>query len=278
MSRRRLGQHFLSNPKILHRIIESARLEPDDLVVEIGPGPGRMTRMIAGKVRKLIAIELDEHLYARLSNDLAAYSNIELIHGDALQYPYEVLPEFKVVANIPYYITTPVIFRLLEMRLKTSLQDIEKEGQTGSHEPNKGTRSGRNLKSMTLTIQKEVAERIVARPGGKDYGVLSIMVQYYAEPTLEFIVPKEAFRPVPKVDSAVIHCRVRERPSVEVEDESFLFRIIRTAFSQRRKMLSNSMKSVRDDAKEWLSRAGIDPDRRPETLSIEDFARLAGIS
>ena len=155
---------------------------------------------------------------------------------------------------------------------------MKKKGKRVAPELNKGTRSGRNLKSMTLTIQKEVAERIVARPGGKDYGVLSIMVQYYAEPTLEFIVPKEAFRPVPKVDSAVIHCRVRERPSVEVEDESFLFRIIRTAFSQRRKMLSNSMKSVRDDAKEWLSRAGIDPDRRPETLSIEDFARLAGIS
>ena len=279
MSRRRLGQHFLSNPKILHRIIESARLEPDDLVVEIGPGPGRMTRLIAEKVRKLLAIELDEHLYDRLTNDLAAYGNIELIRGDALQYPYEGLPEFKVVANIPYYITTPVIFRLLEMRLKTSLQDIEKEGQTDAHELNKEIpRSGRNLKSMTLTIQKEVAERIVARPGGKDYGVLTIMVQYYAEPTLEFIVPKEAFRPVPKVDSAVIHCRVLERPSVQVEDESLFFRIIRTAFSQRRKMLSNSMKSVRDDAKEWLSRAGIDPDRRPETLSIEDFARLAGIS
>src|SRR5512135_1536800 len=105
MSRRRLGQHFLSNPKILHRIIESAHLEPDDLVVEIGPGPGSMTRMIAEKVRKLIAIELDEHLYDRLTNDLAAYSNIELIHGDALLYPYEGLPEFKVVANIPYYIT-----------------------------------------------------------------------------------------------------------------------------------------------------------------------------
>jgi 16S rRNA (adenine1518-N6/adenine1519-N6)-dimethyltransferase len=279
MSRRRLGQHFLSNPKILQRIIESAHLEPGDLVVEIGPGPGSMTRMIAAKVSKLIAIELDEYLYDRLSNDLAAYPNIELVHGDALEYPYEGLPEFKVVANIPYYITTPVIFRLLELPLKTaSFQNIEKgENADDSEVSEARPLSGKNLKSMTLTIQKEVAERIVAAPGGKDYGVLSIMVQYYSEPTFEFIVPKEAFRPVPKVDSAVINCRVLEKPSVEVADEAFFFRIIRTAFSQRRKMLSNSLKGVRDDAKEWLSAAGIDPDRRPETLSIGDFARLANL-
>jgi len=261
MAKKSLGQHFLGNPKILQRIIESAQLDADDLVVEIGPGPGSLTKMLLKMVRKVIAIELDEQLFERLKTELAGYDNIELVHGDALKYPYEELPAFKVVANIPYYITTPIIFRLLEMGLKTPSIP----------------QSGKNLKSITLTIQKEVAERIVARPGGKDYGVLSIMVQYYAQPSFEFIIPKEAFRPVPKVDSAVIRCVILEKPSVEVKDEKLFFTIIRTAFSQRRKMLSNSLKSVREDVREWLDKAGIDPKRRPETLSIEEFARLADI-
>ncbi len=136
-------------------------------------------------------------------------------------------------------------------------------------------RARKNLESMTLTVQKEVAERIVATPGGKDYGVLSIMVQYYAKPSLKFIIPKEAFRPVPKVDSAVIHIKILARPSVDVENDKHFFRTVKTAFSQRRKMLSNSLKSIRGDVKEWLDKAGIDPNRRPETLSIEEFARLA---
>ena len=138
-------------------------------------------------------------------------------------------------------------------------------------------RSKKNIESMTLTVQKEVAERIVAKPGGKDYGVLSIMVQYHAKPRLEFIIPKEAFRPVPKVDSAVIHIEILDKPSVDVLNEEIFSRVVKTAFSQRRKMLSNSLRSLREDVKEWLSKAGIDPNRRPETLSIEEFARLANI-
>lgn len=130
---------------------------------------------------------------------------------------------------------------------------------------------------MTLTIQKEVAERIVAAPGGKDYGVLSLMVQYYAVPTLEFFVPKEAFRPVPKVDSAVIRMQILGAPPVNVKDEKMFFRIIKTAFSQRRKMLSNSLRSISGDIKERLTEAGIDPDRRPETLSMEEFARFSDV-
>ena len=128
---------------------------------------------------------------------------------------------------------------------------------------------------MTLTIQKEVAERVVAKPGGKDYGVLSIMVQYYADASLQFIIPKEAFRPSPKVDSAVVHMRILDKPSVAVRDEKLFFRIVRTAFSQRRKMLSNSLRTVHEDVAGWLRKAGIDPHRRPETLSMEEFARLA---
>jgi 16S rRNA (adenine1518-N6/adenine1519-N6)-dimethyltransferase len=251
MTRRHLGQHFLFDPIMNERIIRAAQLTPEDLVVEIGPGPGKLTRMLSGRVRKVIAVELDEKLYSRMKAEVAGYSNIELVHGDALEYPYEDLPEFTVVANIPYYITTPIIFRLLAVR--------------------------KNLKSMTLTIQKEVAERIVAAPGGKDFGVLSLMVQYYAAPTLQFFVPKEAFRPVPKVDSAVIRMQILGAPPVDVKDEKMFFRIIKTAFSQRRKMLSNSLRIIRDDIKERLTAAGIDPDRRPETLSMEEFARLSDL-
>jgi 16S rRNA (adenine1518-N6/adenine1519-N6)-dimethyltransferase len=253
MPKRYLGQNFLFDPSILKKIIQVAQLDREDLIVEIGPGPGRLTRMLAEKVKKVIAIELDKKLYEKLKAELAGYSNVELIHGDALEYSYENLPEFKVVANIPYYITTPIIFKLLEI----------------PPHPLK------NLKSMTLTVQKEVAERIVATPGGKDYGVLSIMVQYYAKPNLKFIIPKETFRPVPKVDSAVIHIKILEKPSVNVVDKELFSRIVKTAFSQRRKMLSNSLKSIRRDVKEWLAETGIAPDRRPETLSIEEFAKLA---
>lgn len=251
MAKKSLGQNFLYHPEIIKRIIHAAELDPENVVVEIGPGLGILTKMLAAKVEKVIAIELDDRLYEKLQTALEGYHNVELIHGDALEYPYESLPEFRVVANIPYYITTPIIFRLIDTR--------------------------KNLKSMTLTIQKEVAERIVAKPGGKDYGVLSIMVQYYAKPELKFIIPREAFRPVPKVDSAVIHMEILERPSIDVKDEKFFFKLVKTSFSQRRKMLSNSLKSLSTDVKGWLSNAGIEPSRRPETLSIEEFARLADL-
>ena len=251
MAKKRLGQNFLFDPSILKRIVQAARLSPDDTVVEIGPGPGRMTVMVAGCVKKVIAIELDRELYERLSSELSGYENIELVHGDALKFPYETLGEFKVVANIPYYITTPILFKLLEHRDR--------------------------LISITVTIQQEVAERIVARPGGKEYGVLSLMIQYYGNPKLEFIVPRGAFRPVPKVDSAVVHIEISGKPLVPVKDEKLFFRVIKTAFSQRRKMLLNSLKPITVDIKERLILAGIEPSRRPETLSIEEFARLADV-
>jgi 16S rRNA (adenine1518-N6/adenine1519-N6)-dimethyltransferase len=249
MFKKRLGQNFLYDPSILTRIIEVARLSRDELIVEIGPGHGRLTKMLSEHVNKIIAIELDEDLFEKLKIELTDYQNVELIHGDALKYHYENLPDFKVVANIPYYITTPAIFKLLD--------------------------AGKKLLSMTLTLQKEVAERLIAKPGGKDYGVLSIMVQYRAKPRLEFIIPKGAFRPVPKVDSAVIHMNILEKPLVELKDEKLFKSVVKTAFSQRRKVISNSLKGMRKDAKEWLGNAGIDPNRRPETLSIEEFARLS---
>ncbi|MDA8214584.1 MAG: 16S rRNA (adenine(1518)-N(6)/adenine(1519)-N(6))-dimethyltransferase RsmA [Nitrospiraceae bacterium] len=264
MPKKYLGQNFLFDPSILGRIVEAADITHDDTVVEIGPGPGRLTKMLAEVAKKVIAIELDLELYTKLKEEIEKIKsshpfthlpiypfNIELVHGDALKYPYEELEPFKVVANIPYYITTPIIFRLIEAR--------------------------KNLKSMTLTIQKEVAQRIVGKPNTKDYGVLSIAVQYYGEPQLKFIIPKAAFRPVPKVDSAVIHIDILERPRVTVSDERLFFRIVRTAFSQRRKTLSNSLKSVSKDIKEILISAGIEPIRRAETLSIEEFATLADL-
>ncbi len=249
MAKKHLGQNFLYDPSILSRIIEAAGITADDTVVEIGPGPGKLTRLLSEKAGTVIAIELDDNLYARLRAELAAFGNIKLVHGDALKFRYEEIGPFKVVANIPYYITTPIIFRLLDAK--------------------------ESLRSMTLTVQKEVAERIVAPPGKKDYGVLSIMIQYYARPELLFVVPKEAFRPVPKVDSAVLHIEMCESRPVQVMDERIFFRVVRTAFSQRRKTLSNSLKGLAEDPKNVLTAAGIDPQRRPETLNLQEFARLA---
>ncbi|MBI5205814.1 MAG: ribosomal RNA small subunit methyltransferase A [Nitrospirae bacterium] len=246
-----LGQNFLYDPSILGKIVEAANLSSKDTVVEIGPGPGRLTMMLAAAAKRVIGIELDRALYERLKAELAGYENIELIYGDALEYPYNDLPEFRVVANIPYYITTPIIFRLIER--------------------------GKNLKSMMLTVQKEVAERIVAVPDTKDYGVLSIMVQYYAVPSLKFIIPRGAFRPVPKVDSAALYVEMLESPSVKVKDEKLFFRLVKTAFTQRRKTLANAIKTLADDVKGRIILAGIDPQRRPGTLSIEEFARLADV-
>jgi len=244
-----LGQNFLYDPSILGKIVQVANISDKDTVVEIGPGPGRLTKILAEKVKRIIGIEVDKEFYEKLRAELGEYKNVELVCGNALEYPYENLPDFKVVANIPYYITTPIIFRLFE--------------------------SKENLKTMTLTVQKEVAERIVAKPGTKDYGVLSIMIQYYALPSLKFIIPSGAFRPVPKVDSAVVHFEMRKSPVPSVKDEKLFFKVVKTAFSHRRKTLSNALKILAENIKDKIILAGINPQRRPGTLSIEEFARLA---
>jgi 16S rRNA (adenine1518-N6/adenine1519-N6)-dimethyltransferase len=252
MPKKHLSQNFLYDPKILKRIIQIAGIVPEDTVVEIGPGPGRLTRLLAERAGRVIAVELDRDLFTRLRSETRDLGNLELVQGDALKYPYEDLGNsFKVVANIPYHITTPLIFRLMETK------DM--------------------LRSMTLTVQKEVAERVAASPGSKAYGVLSVMVQYHGRARLKFVIPRGAFRPRPRVDSACLHVDISGSPTVAVKDEALFRRVVKTAFSQRRKTLRNSLKALAGDSEAALLQAGIDPSLRAETLSIQDFARLADI-
>ncbi len=243
----RLSQNFLFDPSILRCIADAAGILPDDVVVEIGPGLGTLTKELLNRAGRVIAIEFDEKLYRALK-EKEDPGRFEIFHDDALKFPYNELGQFKVVANIPYHITTPIIFRLLEEK---------------------------GLRSMTLTIQKEVARRIAARPGGKDYGVLSLSVQYRGNPRIAFTISKGAFRPVPKVDSACIRIDIYKKPPVQVQDEKLLFALIRGAFSQRRKTIENGIKKLCSNPAEALKKAGIDPKRRPETMSMDEFARLS---
>lgn len=248
-----LGQNFLKDPHYLHKIASAARVGPDDNVLEIGPGLGHLTRVLAERAKKVLAIELDERLIPVLHELFSERQNVEIIKADALEYSYEALDgRWKVVANLPYYISTPIIQKLLAERKK--------------------------FISLTLMLQKEVAERISAPPGGKEYGYLSVLVQLYAEPRMEFIVPAEAFSPKPEVDSAVITLTVRDHPAVTLTDEDFFLRVVKAAFSQRRKTLRNSLKQL-GIAKERMDavrdETGIDLGRRAETLTVEEFGRLA---
>jgi len=251
MKKRRYGQHFLFHDPLLTRIVEVAGIQDRDTIVEIGPGYGTLTKKLSERAKRVIAIEIDHRLYESLKKILSEYKNIELIHGDALRFDYQGIGQFKVVSNLPYSITTPLIFRLLEER--------------------------DSLKSMTLTLQKEVARRIVATWGNKTYGVLSIMVQYRTLPRIEFYIPKGMFKPAPKVDSAVVYFDILRAPSVEVKDEDLFFRIIKTSFGKRRKTIANSLKPFDKDIRQLLQQAGIEPERRPETLSIKEFAKIANL-
>jgi 16S rRNA (adenine1518-N6/adenine1519-N6)-dimethyltransferase len=246
-----LAQHFLRDPGILAKIVEAAGLTPEDTVLEIGPGPGDMTALLGERVRRVVAVEIDHALCDHLRERFAATPRIEIVQGDILEYPLMPLGRFKVVANIPYYLTAPILFHLLGHR-----------GQ---------------IPSLTLLLQKEVARRIVAPPGGKEYGALSVAVQFYTEARLCFTVAAGSFTPAPKVDSAVVHLAVRAKPAVSVRDEALFFRIVRAAFGQRRKTLRNALKPLFSE--ETLARAfaatGIIPTRRGETLSLEEFGLLA---
>jgi len=250
-AKKSLSQNFLSDISIARKIVDFARIEGSDTVLEIGPGRGVLTFLLSERAKEVIAIELDRGLYDALSEKIRQrkVKNLRLIYGEAMRFDYSSLGRFKVVANIPYHITTPLIFKLLEHRDR--------------------------LVSMTLTVQKEVAQRIVAIPGGKDYGVLSLMVQYYGSAEIGFIISRGAFRPVPKVDSACLHIEIYKKPKVEVKDEMCFLKLIKTAFSKRRKTLYNNLKAEYPDIKATLEALGIEPSRRAETLSMAEFASLA---
>ena len=251
---KKLGQNFLIDENVVHQIVAAAELREADTVLEVGPGIGTLTQGLAESKARVVAVELDTRLLPVLATTLNGYDNVRVVHGDILKVNImeEVgAPSFKVCANLPYYITTPIIFALLEKRLP--------------------------MERLVAMVQKEVAERMAAQPGGKEYGALSVAIQYYTEPKIAFIVPPTSFIPAPAVDSAVIVCKRREKPPVEVCDEGLFFRVVKAAFSLRRKMLSNSLKNMgikSEQVTKWLELAGVDGKRRAETLSLEDFAKL----
>lgn len=250
--KRSLGQNFLVNPRIQERIIEACALEKNDVVLEIGPGKGVLTRPLADRVKKVLAIEKDNFLAPQLEREFAG-TNVTIEHADILKYPFEQLPApMKVVGNLPYNIATPIIEKVLAFRHKFSV--------------------------FYMTVQLEYGNRIVARPHSKEYGSLSCFVQYYAEVKKLFKIPPSAFRPAPKVDSCFLSLRVRPEPARKARDEEFLFRLIRACFSQRRKTIRNSLAVVygREDTEKLLAELHIDPRLRAEDLSLEDYVRLAG--
>lgn len=250
---KRLGQNFLVDPNIVRKIVALAELGPGDHVLEIGPGRGILTEALSQAAGHVTAVELDPRLHAYLETRQAEFPNVELVCTDALAYPVEHLPVGTVVvANLPYYISTPLLFRLLDQR-------------------------GR-FPRLVLMLQSEVADRLVAKPGGSDYGVLSVMAQYAADITKSFRVSAECFRPRPDVASAVVLLRTKAQRGLSQEEEIAFRALVKAAFAHRRKTLANSL---RDEGYELpriteaLQRWEIAPTRRAETLSVEDFIRLA---
>ena len=275
-----LGQNFLVEESVVSRIAKATELTPEDTVLEIGPGIGTLTQALAMTGASVVSVELDKRLIPVLQETVGAYKNVRIVQGDILKVNIpEIIAEvkadrktadaagevaeaeseikqsdtFKVCANLPYYITTPIIMYLLEQKLP--------------------------LERLVVMVQKEVAERMTAGPGGREYGAISVAMQYYTEPKIAFIVKAGSFLPAPKVDSAVLVCKKRSTPPVEVPDEKTFFKVVAAAFSVRRKMLNNSLKNMGglngEQVKAWLDRAGIDGRRRAETLSLEEFAMLA---
>ena len=245
LPRKRLGQHFLVDPKVLERIINAAAINKDDLVIEIGSGLGVMTSEIAKLAHHVIAVEIDKELL-RISKDvLKSFNNISYVSNDILKTDLQKLVlgrKYKVLGNLPYYITAPIISQLLESKDKAE--------------------------SIVLMVQKEVAERMAASPGSKKFGSFSIFVQYHAEVTLNSLVSKSSFHPWPEVGSAVVVLKPYETPKYMVKDEKTFFKIVRSAFQQRRKKLSNSLKNF------TFKTTKIDMSQRPERLSVDDFVEL----
>lgn len=252
---KKLGQNFLIKRGIVDEIVHAAELTPGEPVLEVGPGIGTLTQGLAQSGADVTAIELDRRLLEVLDTTLASYDNVRIIHGDVLKLDVPSIMNhkpFKVVANLPYYITTPIIMSLLESKLP--------------------------IERLVVMVQKEVALRMVAKPGTKDYGALSVAVQYYTEPDIVLDVPPKSFLPAPAVTSSVIRCVLRDKPPVDVIDEKLFFRVVKAGFAQRRKTFSNTMKTTglsKDRIEELLAKANIDGHRRGETFTLQEFADVA---
>lgn len=259
---KKFGQNFLIDSNVLENIVEAAGITKDDFVLEIGPGIGTMTQYLCESARQVLAVEIDKMLIPILEDTLSEYDNVEVINQDVLKVDIKSLVEeknngrpIKVVANLPYYITTPIIMGLFESKVP--------------------------IESITIMVQKEVADRMQTGPGSKDYGALSLAVQYYAEAKVMLNVSATCFMPRPNVDSAVIKLTRHQKSPVEVKDESLMFRIIRASFNQRRKTLVNGLKnsSELDFSKEEITEAiksiGKEENIRGEKLTLEEFAKLS---
>ena len=253
---KKLGQNCLINESIIYDIVKKANVTKEDVVIEIGPGLGSLTKELINNAKKVIAIELDPNMIDILKSRFGIFDNFEVIYGDVLKIDLEELikgyDSVKVVANLPYYITTPIIMKLLEDKLK--------------------------IKSITVMVQKEVGERICATHKDKEYGAITVSVQYYSEPQIIIDVPKENFLPAPEVDSCVIRLDMREKPLVSLKDEKLFFRLVKGAFTQRRKTINNSLTCSGKSKEEIiaaLNKLGIDSKLRAENLSIQQYADIA---
>ena len=261
---KKFGQNFLINTSILEEIIDAAEITREDFVLEIGPGIGTMTQYLCEAAREVVAVEIDTNLIPILGDTLSAYDNVEVMNADILKVDIAKLADernggkpIKVVANLPYYITTPIIMGLFE-----------------SHVP---------IDSITVMVQKEVADRMQVGPGTKDYGALSLAVQYYAKPEIVVNVPPSCFMPQPKVGSAVIRLTRHENPPVDVDNEKLMFQVIRASFNQRRKTLANGLNNFgsfslgKEEIQKSIEELGVPVNIRGEALSLEQFAKLSNI-
>lgn len=261
---KKFGQNFLINTGVLEDIIDAAEVTDEDMVLEIGPGIGTMTQYLCENARQVIAVEIDTNLIPILKDTLSAYDNVRIINDDILKVDINELAReynngrpIKVVANLPYYITTPIIMGLFE-----------------SHVP---------IESITVMVQKEVADRMQAGPGTKDYGALSLAVQYYSKPQIVVNVPPSCFMPQPKVGSTVISLRRHQQPVVQVDDEKLMFKVIRASFNQRRKTLANGLNNygginlTKEQIQQSIEELGVSVNIRGEALSLEQFACLSNI-
>ena len=261
---KKFGQNFLINTSILEEIIDAAEITREDFVLEIGPGIGTMTQYLCEAAREVVAVEIDTNLIPILGDTLSAYDNVEVTNADILKVDIAKLADernggkpIKVVANLPYYITTPIIMGLFE-----------------SHVP---------IDSITIMVQKEVADRMQEGPGSKEYGALSLAVQYYAKPEIVVNVPPSCFMPQPKVGSAVIRLTRHENPPVDVDNEKLMFQVIRASFNQRRKTLANGLNNFgsfslgKEEIQKSIEELGVPVNIRGEALSLEQFAKLSNI-